>query len=320
MDRLHHLMETLPANIASNKGYKNLEFVLLDYNSGDDMAEWVQKNFYKELRGGTLVFSRTDKPTHFKWSHSRNIAFALANGDIVCNIDADNFTGPDFAGFINNHFQKNPNSFLSVNYRDNFNNLSDTFGRITCYKEDFEAIGGFDERMEGYSYEDVDFCLRLKLLGREQHFVRDKRYLGFIKHGYGDRFSHSPETLKTRAILINYVSPFKSRILFLFKDSRFAYGTLQDLNEGMGNPTIKEGKWLIGKSKADKHNNLIIDMPEYSLTLSPRDDNYIDQKGNVYHNIRDEMFRRKLETVYSIVGNHQILVNNMREKRIRVNS
>ena len=305
--------------MASNKSYKNLEFVLLDYNSADGLEEWINKNFTKELRKGQLIFRRTDKPDHFDWSHSKNMAFGVATGDIVCNIDADNFTGPDFAAFINNHFQKNPNSYLSVNYKDNFNIPSDTFGRIACYKKDFEAVGGFDERMKGYGYEDIDFCQRLELLGRKQHFIKDKKYQKAIRHGYEERFSNATELQKIKAVLINYVSPFKSAILFLFKDARCAFGTLLDLDEGMGNPSIEELGWIAGKYHTDDDNNLLIDMPDYSMKLLPRGGNFTDSKGDIYYNVPDKNYLRKLETLYSIIGNHQILVNNMKEKRIRVN-
>jgi hypothetical protein len=37
----------------------------------------------------------------FKWLRAKNIAHQIATGDIVCNLDADNYTGKDFAFYIN---------------------------------------------------------------------------------------------------------------------------------------------------------------------------------------------------------------------------
>ena len=319
MNRLHHIRETLPANMAANTGYENLEFVLFDYNSGDGLADWVHENFSRELKKGKLIFGSTDTPDHFDRSRSRNMAFRLATGDIVCNVDADNFTGPDFAAFVNRHFQTEPDSYLSVNYKDNLMNFSDTYGRIACLREDFETVGGFDESMEGYGYEDIDLCQRLSLLGRKQYFIVDKKFHKTIRHGYNDRFSRAAGRLKIRAVFVNYRSPFRSGILFLFDDNRCAYGTLQDEDEGMGNPTIEEKRWLTGRYKRDGDNNLIIHLQDYSMELACRKENFKDSEGRVYYKIIDKNYLIKLETLYPIIGNHQILVNNMKEQRVRVN-
>ena len=319
MNRLHHLRKTLAANIAFNQRYQKLEFVILDYNSGDGVEGWIRENFVDEIRDERLIFARTSVPGHFDSSRSRNMAFRMATGEIVCNIDADNFTGPDFAAFINNHFQTKPGGFLSVNFRDNFNNYSDTFGRVACMKEDFEATGGFDERMAGYGYEDIDFCQRLVFLGRKPHYITDKKYLKTIRHGYGESFNYARQVLKTRAVFISYLSPFKSSILFLFKNDRCAFGTLIDENEGMGNPTIEEGRWLSGQYSAGKNNSLSVHLPSGSMVLTKRDGHLITRQGDVYHKITDKAFLEKMEMSYSIIGNHQIYVNNRKAGKITVN-
>src|SRR5580704_1798101 len=52
--RLHHLRRTLPQNIADNRDYPNLEFVLLDYNSTDGLGEWVRHELSEEIASGRL--------------------------------------------------------------------------------------------------------------------------------------------------------------------------------------------------------------------------------------------------------------------------
>lgn len=319
MNRLQHVMKTLPENMNSNKAYPNLEFVLLDYNSSDGLDAWIYKNFTKELSDGRLIFKRTDQPKYFQRSHSRNMAFKLATGDIVCNMDADNFAGSNFAEYINKHFQKNQSSFLSVNYNDKLNNISDTFGRIACFKKDFEEIGGFDERMSGYGYEDIDFCNRLRLLGREQHFVKESIYLKAIRHDAQERFGNENQQSGIKQVYINYISPIHSKIIFLFKDDHCAFGTLQDINEGLGNPTIQEGQWISGEFKIDDEKKIIVKAENQQMVFHQKDDTLIDDKGRVYYKILDKLFLTKLEAHYTIIGNHQIMVNNMNEERIKVN-
>src|SRR6187402_1563632 len=93
MNRLHHLSQTLPVNLEANRDFPEVEFVLLDYNSSDGLEDYMQTNYGELIRTGRISFFRTVEHAWFRRSHSRNIAFRLAKGDIVCNIDADNYTG-----------------------------------------------------------------------------------------------------------------------------------------------------------------------------------------------------------------------------------
>lgn len=43
MDRLYHLKESLPINLINNSSYANIEFVVLNYNSKDEIDTWMEK-------------------------------------------------------------------------------------------------------------------------------------------------------------------------------------------------------------------------------------------------------------------------------------
>ncbi len=319
MNRLHHIKKTLPANIKANKDYANIEFVVLDYNSIDGLEEWINENHQEDIFTGKLLFFRTNKPTRFLWSHSRNMTYKVATGHIVCNVDADNFTGQGFATYLNEHFQKNPNSFLSVNYNDKINYLSDTFGRIACFKKDFEATGGYDERMRSYGYEDIDFCERLKRMGKGQCFIEDKEYLDAIQHGAADRFKNNTKVTNLKSVYINYVSPLTSKIMFLFNEGNCLLGTIEDLNKGLGTPTINEGQWVSGTYRFSSENKLGVHTGEKVNQYQLNKGNLIDDKNQIYYQITDEKFLKNLEVQYAIIANHQILVENMERGIIKVN-
>jgi len=85
MNRLHHLKETLPMNVADNATTENIEFVILDYNSTDGLEAWMQQKF--DIFCGKVVYFKTTQPTFYNRSHSRNMAFRLASGDVVCNLE-----------------------------------------------------------------------------------------------------------------------------------------------------------------------------------------------------------------------------------------
>jgi len=319
MNRLHHIKKTLPANIKANKDYAKIEFVVLDYNSSDGLEEWINENYQENLSTGKLVFKRTNKPTRFLWSHSKNMVHKMATGDIVCNVDADNFTGQGFATYLNEHFQNNPNNFLSVNYNDKINHLSDTFGRIACFKKDFETIGGYDERMRWYGYEDNDFCERLKRMGKEQYFIEDKEYLDAIQHDAADRFKNNTKVTNLKSVYINYVSPLTSKIMFLFNDDNCLLGTIEDLNKGLGTPTINEGQWVAGIYRFSSETKLVVHTGEIVNQYQLNNGNLIDDKNQIYYQIIDEKFLKNLEVQYAIIANHQILVENLERGIIKVN-
>ncbi|HEX6426988.1 MAG TPA: glycosyltransferase, partial [Niastella sp.] len=101
MNRLHHLQQTFLRNIHDNDDYPNLEIVLLDYNSQDGMELWVNENLREFIAAGRVTYYKTFEPQVFSHSHSKNLAFRLASGDIVCNINADHFTGKGFGHYVN---------------------------------------------------------------------------------------------------------------------------------------------------------------------------------------------------------------------------
>src|SRR5688500_16222137 len=165
MNRLHHLKQTLLVNIKDNDDYENLEFVLLDYNSMDGLQDYIQDNLAEYIKSGRLKYYKICEPKYFHRSHSRNLVFKLANGELICNIDADNYTGKGFASFINASFCNENLICLNTIGINSAANKKDVLGRICVRKEDFLAIGGYDEYIESYGFEDYDFINRLELHG-----------------------------------------------------------------------------------------------------------------------------------------------------------
>ena len=100
-------------------------------------------------------------------SHSRNIAFKVATGDIVNNLDADNYTShPDietsecWAAYLNRIAnQQNEKIIFAKGKRA-------MHGRIGFYKKDFiDLLGGYDEELLGYGHDDHDLVKRAWDLG-----------------------------------------------------------------------------------------------------------------------------------------------------------
>jgi hypothetical protein len=186
MNRLHHIRETLPRNVKDNLSYDNLEFVLLNYNSTDDIDNWIKENMMDQIKTRRLIYIKNNQFKFFNRSHAKNIVTRFASGDIVCNVDADNFTGQNFAHFVNDHFHKDSNIFL-IGSREGDGNVA---GRVCTWKTDFETVRGYDERIVDYGHEDNDLYNRLERHGRRRVKVENIEYLAAIKHDIGDRMNN----------------------------------------------------------------------------------------------------------------------------------
>ncbi len=159
MNRLHDLMVTLPVNIYHNRDYPNVEFVVLNYNSQDKLDEWMKGYMIPYIEAGLLVYVHTTEPKFFKASHSRNIALKVATGDIVNNIDADNFSGQSFAKTLNLLAEVRPEKAVFTRAKRLMH------GRLGFYKKEWLELGGYNEDFLGYGWEDINLFYRAMATG-----------------------------------------------------------------------------------------------------------------------------------------------------------
>lgn len=159
MNRAEDVKQTLLQNIADNIGYGKVEFVLLNYNSTDGLDRWVKDEAANYIDNGILNYYRTYEPKFYSMTHSRNVAFKLAQGDIVNNVDSDHFTNPGFAERINllaNQGVKKP-MFIKSSQKNR--------GRIGFFKKQFMWLGGYNEYIRGYGFDDEDLRIRACAVG-----------------------------------------------------------------------------------------------------------------------------------------------------------
>ncbi len=215
MNRLHHLKETLPMNLVDNNDIKNIEFVILDYNSNDGLENWMRENL--DSFGEKVVYFRTIQPSFYNRSHSRNMVFRLATGDILCNLDADNFTGKGFAAYLISQFQQESSIFIAPDK----NSLSDTFGKISMLKRDFLTVRGYDETIKGYGFEDNDLKNRLINLGRNEKFFGQAEFLRAITHTEEERIRNEFIYNNLTSIFVEKISHRESKLILHFKDNTY---------------------------------------------------------------------------------------------------
>lgn len=332
MNRLNHLKETLPANLHDNKDCADLEFVILDYNSDDGLEEYIYANYHREIDSKRLVYFRSQTSKYFDRSHSRNLAFRLASGQILCNIDADNYTGKGFASYIKNKFDSDRNIFLStigamqVGRRD-------CLGRICVLKEDFFNVGGFDERMSSYGFEDYDLVNRLSMTGLKNTIITDRSFLTAIEHSNVERLKNEAPVNSVTGIYINYISENHSELLISFNDLKVktariqnnrAFNSLSPVNKSLNKYEISVlgNEWISYDSLTHGGQLLLKNGVGSVRTFYIKEDGNLsetDPRGNIFYRIDSQRFLEHVLLFYCETSNRFIMDGNSRNKVICVN-
>ena len=185
MNRLHDLMVTLPVNIHHNRDYPNVEFVVVNYNSRDKLDEWMKGYMMPYIETGLLVYVHTTEPEFFNASHSRNVSFKVATGDIVNNIDADNFSGRGFAKTLNLLAEVRPEKAVFAW------NKTMIHGRLGFYKKEWLELGGYDEDLLGYGWDDQNLYFRAMAAGCKL------MWWGYWEDRFSERI-HTPDEDRVR--------------------------------------------------------------------------------------------------------------------------
>ena len=219
-NRLPYLRETLRVNIAENSEFPNLEYVVLNYNSKDGMDEWMMANMKKHIDSGLLKYYKTNEPEYFDLSHSKNMATRLATGDIICNIDADNFVGRGYLRWVEECFNRHgPDTLITTIHKDDIP-YQDMGGKLGFTKALFHAVNGYDESLFSYGMEDVDLANRLEIAGARRVFIEDEKFLRFIGHSDFERVVNHKYPNNLKRIYACESEPTKAtqKVLYLFHD------------------------------------------------------------------------------------------------------
>ena len=200
MNRLFHLKETIEQNIQDNASYPNIEFVLIDYNSQDGLEDYVKANLMPYIDKGILNYYKTKEPRKFHASYAKNLSHALAKGEVICNLDGDNFTGKDFAFYLNYMFnQKGENNIYQFFKRP----LWGTVGRLSFYRDNFFKLGGYDEDLLPIGHEDLDLVNRAREMGIPLDQIQIENFLKYLSNTTKEKAENCTDTDEDYYSLLN---------------------------------------------------------------------------------------------------------------------
>lgn len=190
-NRTPHLKLTLPKNLADNPENK---FVVVNYNTEDDMLAFLASECAREIDSGRLVVYSYLADTKYRFSHAKNLAHRLGlreGGDILVSLDADNYAGPRFGEFAEREIDYMEDAFLWARMRKG-KTPRGINGRIAVAGRTFLKLGGYDEtKFREWGSEDKDFHLRLEMSGHAGIEIPPS-YLQAITHNDKVRFRDYP--------------------------------------------------------------------------------------------------------------------------------
>ena len=198
-NRAPHIKATLPHNLADNPSAK---FILVDYNSPDDLAQYLSSEHAADILSGQLVVYSYTQPGPFAMAKAKNLAHRLAireGADILVNLDGDNLTGPGFAAWVEEAFSNadyerkmfgHPEIYLWARMIQGQMKRG-VSGRIAMTAKAFLLTGGYDERYSDWGPDDKDMTTRLNRLGFLPIEI-PRQYLDAVHHSDKKRFQEYP--------------------------------------------------------------------------------------------------------------------------------
>lgn len=160
MNRADDLKETMPYRIAAANASPPVEIVVLDYNSTDDVDEYMRDLIETaELEPGNRITYRryTGERHYWHMAHGFNLAILSGSGEYFALLGADAYPDQGYIQAVR----------TLIRFGAVWGHAKDLCGIIFCKMDEFIAAGGYDERFEFYGPEDREMDARLTRRGAQ---------------------------------------------------------------------------------------------------------------------------------------------------------
>lgn len=152
MNRAYALKKTMPYTLIEANSSPPVEICVLDYNSQDDLAEFIAEIKVAELaKGNTISYYRYTDREYYHLAHAYNLTVMLSAGEYFVIAQTD---GVFRYGYINTLRELIAEGCVWMRSRYKK-------GIICCQKKEFVDAGGYDERFEFYGGDDRELESRL---------------------------------------------------------------------------------------------------------------------------------------------------------------
>jgi GT2 family glycosyltransferase len=158
-NRTRDLKRTLPRMIEAANASPPVEIAILDYNSRDDLADYIASlDGRVTLTGGSrLAYTHYGGRDYYHMAHARNLSVLASSGQYLVIFSADLIPLPDFIPSARRMMAEGGYAWLHDGVR--------FVGVLVIQRQAFLDAGGYDERFEFYGPEDKDLIARLRRRG-----------------------------------------------------------------------------------------------------------------------------------------------------------
>jgi len=155
--RTYDLKKTLPYSIEAANASPPVEIVILDYNSPDDLGQYIEAtNRMAFANGVSLHYRKYTGRDYYHMAHARNLSVLASHGDYIAISSTDISVAADYFKVIRETIERENPVWMHDGH----------YGSVmVCRRDEFIASGGYDERFEYYGQEDKDMELRLMRRG-----------------------------------------------------------------------------------------------------------------------------------------------------------
>ena len=157
-NRAYQLKRVFDQNLSNILALDDVEWVILNYNSCDDLHSFMLSRLSEGKE--KIVYIRERSAPSWHSSIAKNIAHRAAAGDILMNLDCDNYLD-DALAIIRSKFRGKIGGLHLWSGRSG----DGTYGRIAVKREYFLKVGGYDESFYPMAYQDTDLLGRLSAMG-----------------------------------------------------------------------------------------------------------------------------------------------------------
>jgi len=158
-NRTYDLKKIMPHIIKSANASPPVEISILNYNSQDDLDDYIKTVRRTEYlaEGNILSYAKYTARPYYHLTHAQNLSSLFSKGEFIVSFLTDIIPAPDFFKFVRNSLEADKDIVWMQ--------CSHLKGVIVCRKEEFIACGGYDERIEFYGPGDKDIDVRLHRRG-----------------------------------------------------------------------------------------------------------------------------------------------------------
>lgn len=144
------------------------QIIIVDWSSRDTSI--IEKVARQDPR---VLVARVENQIFFNHTRTKNLGVNLSDGEIIVITDADIMIHPRLRGLF---------SILNANDKLFYRGwIPGGYGTMVVCRQMFHAVGGYDERMEGWGGSDDDLYLRLTLQGFRFAYIPEE-LLSHIEH------------------------------------------------------------------------------------------------------------------------------------------